>query len=59
MIGRTDLAEDPRFATLQARADNHKAVDDIVREWIKYYCKHEAMRIWRAPTRWSTQTASA
>ncbi|MGV0908694.1 CaiB/BaiF CoA transferase family protein [Martelella sp. FOR1707] len=45
VIGRTDLAEDPRFASPQARADNHEAVDELVRNWIKDYDKHEAMRI--------------
>lgn len=45
VIGRTDLADDPRFASPQARANNAAAIDVIVAGWIKDHDKHEAMRL--------------
>lgn len=45
VIGRTELANDPRFSSPQARADHHTEVNAIVAEWIKDYDKHEAMRL--------------
>lgn len=45
VIERPELAEDPRFASPQARADHHVEVNEIVADWIKDYDKHEAMRL--------------
>lgn len=45
VIGRTDLLDDPRFSSPQARADNCVAVNRLVADWIKDYDKHEAMQL--------------
>ncbi|MEI5682620.1 CoA transferase [Mesorhizobium sp. CCNWLW179-1] len=45
VIGKPELADDPRFASPQARADHHVEVNAIVSKWIKDYDKHEAMQL--------------
>ena len=45
VIGRTDLADDPRFASPQARANHFEDINEIVGGWIRNYDKHEAMRL--------------
>lgn len=36
-MGRPELAEDPRFATREARRENRVAVEEIVREWLRRF----------------------
>ena len=43
LIGREDIATDPRFATAEARVQNEKALDAIIGEWTSRYEKREAM----------------
>src|SRR3546814_12646061 len=40
-MGRGELSDDPRFATLAARADNMDQVDEIVSTWTKLSKKAE------------------
>jgi CoA:oxalate CoA-transferase len=35
MIGRPELADDPRFATTAARRENREALNEIVQEWVR------------------------
>jgi len=57
IMGREDLAEDPRFVGLAARASNIEAVDDLVSNWTRTRKKSEvaaqliAARIPSAPVR--------
>jgi formyl-CoA transferase len=44
-IGRPELAEDPRFATEEARWENRAALSAIIEEWTRARTKHEVMRI--------------
>ena len=39
VMGHSDLARDPRFATLAARKQNEDALDEIVSEWVAAYDK--------------------
>jgi formyl-CoA transferase len=41
VIGRTDLANDPRFATRSARVMNMLAVDDLLEQWTSQHPKHD------------------
>jgi crotonobetainyl-CoA:carnitine CoA-transferase CaiB-like acyl-CoA transferase len=43
LIGRPELAEDPRFATGEARITNEKELDAIIGEWTKQHEKRAAM----------------
>ncbi|MGZ5755425.1 MAG: CaiB/BaiF CoA transferase family protein [Burkholderiales bacterium] len=43
LIGREDVATDPRFATGEARVQNEKELDAIIGEWTSKYEKREAM----------------
>ena len=45
MIGRADLIGDPRFDTVQARAEHEDEVDAIIAAWTRQHDKHEAMRL--------------
>lgn len=40
-IGRSELAEDPRFATLAARKHNQVALTAILSDWTRHRDKHE------------------
>jgi formyl-CoA transferase len=44
-IGRPELADDPRFATGDARWENRDVLNGIVEEWTRRHGKHEVMRI--------------
>jgi formyl-CoA transferase len=44
VIGRPELAEDPRFGTPQARWENRRALDAILAGWTQQLTKHEVMR---------------
>jgi crotonobetainyl-CoA:carnitine CoA-transferase CaiB-like acyl-CoA transferase len=44
LIGRPELLQDPRFATLEARAANGDAINGIVADWCK---RHDAAEIER------------
>lgn len=43
--GLTRLADDPKFATVEARWENREAVDAIVEEWTRQRTKHEVTTI--------------
>ncbi len=45
VIGRPELADDPRFATIEARSEREAEVDEIVAAWTRTQTKHEAMRL--------------
>ena len=45
VMGRPELAEDPRFKTLEARWENREALDAIVGAWTRERSKHEVMRL--------------
>src|SRR6516162_3433587 len=45
VIGRADLIDDPRFATVAARAQHEAEVDVLLSEWTRQHDKHEAMRL--------------
>jgi formyl-CoA transferase len=44
VMGRPELAEDPRFATLDARWENRQTLDALIAEWTRTLTKHEVMR---------------
>ena len=44
-MGRSDLADEPRFATETARWDNRAALNQIIEEWTQARGKHEVMRL--------------
>jgi crotonobetainyl-CoA:carnitine CoA-transferase CaiB-like acyl-CoA transferase len=43
LIGREELANDPRFAAMDARVTNEKELDAIIGEWTKQHEKRDAM----------------
>lgn len=43
VLGRPELAADPRFADPVARADNREELDGIISAWTRGRSKHEAM----------------
>lgn len=45
VIGREDLANDPRFSTPEARAKHVNEVDELLSEWTREHTKVEAMDI--------------
>ncbi len=45
VIGRPDLATDPRFDTLQHRKENEHALDDVVESWTKERTPEEVMTV--------------
>jgi formyl-CoA transferase len=45
VLGRPELAEDPRFKTAEARWQNRAALDAIVAEWTRARSKYEVMRL--------------
>ena len=45
VMGQPELADDPRFATADARWENRAALDAIVGEWTRRHNKHEVMRL--------------
>jgi formyl-CoA transferase len=44
VIGRSELGEDMRFSTEQARWENRAALDAIIEAWTRQLSKHEVMR---------------
>lgn len=47
-IGRSDLHDDPRFATESARQEHHGALRAIIEDWTTARTKHEAMETLQA-----------
>lgn len=45
VIGKPELAEDERFATLEARWENRETLDSIVSSWTSQRGKHEVMQV--------------
>jgi formyl-CoA transferase len=45
VIGRLDLAGDPRFATPEARWENRTEMNAIVTDWTSQRTKHEVMKL--------------
>jgi len=45
VLGRPELAEDPRFKTPEARWENRDAMNAIVTEWTMRHGKHEVMKL--------------
>jgi len=45
VIGHAELIGDPRFETVQARADNEAEVDALIAAWTRRHDKREAMRL--------------
>ena len=45
VLGQPELADDPRFKTLEARWENRAALDAIVEAWTRQRSKHEVMRL--------------
>jgi formyl-CoA transferase len=45
VIGQSDLADDPRFKTAEARWENRAALNAIIEDWTRARPKHEAMRL--------------
>ncbi len=45
VLGRPELAEDPRFKTAEARWENREALNAIVEAWTGTRTKHEVMRL--------------
>jgi formyl-CoA transferase len=45
VMGRAELADDPRFKTAEARWENRAVLNAIIEEWTGTRTKHEAMRL--------------
>jgi formyl-CoA transferase len=45
VIGRADLAGDPRYDTMRARAEREAEVDELIASWTREHTKEEAMQI--------------
>jgi formyl-CoA transferase len=45
VLGRTELADDPRFKTVEARWQNREALNAIVEAWTRQRTKHDVMRL--------------
>ncbi len=45
VMGRAELADDPRFATPEARWENRAALAAIIEQWTGSQSKHEVMRL--------------
>jgi CoA:oxalate CoA-transferase len=43
ILGQPELADDPRFATPQARIANHQPLDHIIADWTRTRTRQEAM----------------
>lgn len=44
-IGRSDIIDDPRYATAETRWENRDTLNPIIEGWTRQKTKHEAMRI--------------
>lgn len=45
VIGRSDLLDDPRFATPESRYEHREEIDHIIAEWTSQRTKQEAMEL--------------
>ena len=45
VLGKSELADDTRFKTPDARWDNKEAMEAIVTDWTKQHTKHEVMKL--------------
>ena len=45
VLGQTELLEDPRFKTPDARWENREALEAIITAWTSQRSKHEVMRL--------------
>src|SRR5437870_4761040 len=45
VVGRPELASDPRFADLCSRVENHKELDALVESWTTQHAPHQVMLI--------------
>lgn len=45
VLGRLDLADDPRFKSAEARWENRDALNAVVEAWTRQRSKHEVMRL--------------
>jgi len=45
VVGRPELASDPRFADLSSRVENHKELDALVESWTTQHTPHQVMLI--------------
>ena len=45
VMGRPELADDPRFNTAEMRWENRQALNAIIEEWTRQRSKHEVMRL--------------
>ena len=45
VIGRPELADDPRYAAPEARWENREAMNGIVSDWTRQRTKHEVMKL--------------
>jgi formyl-CoA transferase len=43
-MGRPELADDPRFATPEARWENRETLDALIAEWTRQHTKHEVLQ---------------
>ncbi len=44
-MGRSELAEDPRFSTPRARYENRAAIDELISEWTLQHDKRSVMKM--------------
>src|SRR4051794_1571487 len=45
VMGRPELADDPRYATPEARWENRDSLNAIIAEWTRQRTKHEVMKL--------------
>jgi formyl-CoA transferase len=45
VIGRPELADDPRYATPEARWESREVLNEIVSAWTRAHTKHEVMKL--------------
>jgi formyl-CoA transferase len=43
-MGRPELADDPRFATPEARWENRETLDGLIAEWTRQHTKHDVLQ---------------
>ena len=48
LMGREDLAQDPRFSSLRSRMDNHDQLDEYIGAWTAGFDKYELMHLLQA-----------
>ncbi|MFV0294684.1 MAG: CaiB/BaiF CoA transferase family protein [Hyphomicrobiaceae bacterium] len=45
VVGRPELADDPKYATVEARSEREAEVEEIISAWTRTQSKQEAMRL--------------